>query len=299
MKDIIYEFLDYITEEKKYSEHTEVNYEIDLFKYEEYLKNNNFNYLQVKYKDISEFIIYLKKSGYKETSINRIISSLKSFYNFLEKNNYISSNPFSLINSLKTEKRLPNYFKYNEFNQMINTLDDSPLGIRNRLILELLFATGLRVFELVNIKLNDINFTSQEIKVIGKGNKERYVFYGSYARDSISNYLNNSRNILLIDKISDYLFINNNGGNLTDRGVRLIIENIVKKASIDSKVSPHTFRHTFATIMLNEGCDIRTVQELLGHSSLSTTGIYTHLTSDEVRKAYLDAHPHAKSSGKY
>ncbi len=294
MKDIIYEFLDYILNEKNYSDYTETNYEIDLFKYEEYLNNNKLNYLKVKYKDISEFIIYLKKSGYKSTSINRTLSALKSFYSFLEKNKKITTNPFHLINSLKTEKRLPNYFKYDEFESMINILEDKPLDIRNRLILEMLLATGIRVSELSNIKISDINYTDHEIKVLGKGNKERIVYYGEYCSDSLNNYLNKSRNILLNGKDSEYLFINNNGGQLTDRGIRLIVDNIVKKACIKSKVSPHTFRHTFATIMLNEGCDIKSVQELLGHSSLSTTGIYTHLTNEEVRREYLKAHPHGK-----
>ena len=294
MKDIIYEFLDYILLERKYSDFTETSYELDLFKYEEYLNDHKINYLKVNYNNISDFIIYLKKSGYKSTSINRMLSTLRSFYKYLEKNKKIINNPFSMVSSLKTEKRLPNYFKYDEFNKMIDTLDGSPLDIRNRLILEMLLATGLRVSELTNIKINDIDYLNQEIKVMGKGSKERIVYYGSYAADSLDKYINESRNILLNGKESQYLFINNNGGNLTTRGIRLIIDNIVKKACINSKVSPHTFRHTFATMMLNEGCDIKSVQELLGHSSLSTTGIYTHLTNEEVRRAYLNAHPRAK-----
>ena len=294
MKDIIYEFLDYILLERKYSDFTETSYELDLFKYEEYLNDHKINYLKVNYNNISDFIIYLKKSGYKSTSINRMLSTLRSFYKYLEKNKKIINNPFSMVSSLKTEKRLPNYFKYDEFNKMIDTLDDSPLDIRNRLILEMLLATGLRVSELANIKINDIDYLNQEIKVMGKGSKERIVYYGSYAADSLDKYINESRNILLNGKESQYLFINNNGGNLTTRGIRLIIDNIVKKACINSKVSPHTFRHTFATMMLNEGCDIKSVQELLGHSSLSTTGIYTHLTNEEVRRVYLNAHPRAK-----
>ena len=293
MKDIIYEFLDYIKLEKRYSDNTEINYEIDLFKYKEYLEINKLNYLKIKYKNISEFLIYLKKSGYKSTTINRIISSLKSFYNFLENNHYINNNPFNLVSSIKTEKRLPNYFKYDEFIAMIDSIDDNPLGIRNKLILELLFATGMRVSEIANIKLKDIDTVNKEIKVLGKGNKERIVYFGSYSEEALENYLENSRNILLNGKNSEYLLVNNNGGNLTVRGIRLIIDNIVKKACIKSKVSPHTFRHTFATIMLNEGCNIKSVQEFLGHASLSTTGIYTHLTNEEVRREYLKAHPRA------
>lgn len=293
MKEIIYEYLDYISIEKKYSNYTEVNYEIDLFKYEEFLKQKKLNYQKVKYKDISEFIIYLKKAGYKSSTINRILSSLRSFYSFVEKR-YQINNPFPLVNSVKTEKRLPNYFKYNEFITMIEVLDDTPLDIRNRLILEMLLATGCRVSELSNIKLNDINGEAKEIKVRGKGNKERIVYYGSYCEDALNNYLNNSRDILLNGLSSEYLFINNSSHKLTDRGIRLIVDNIVKKSCVKSKISPHTFRHTFATMMLNEGCNIKSVQELLGHASLSTTGIYTHLTNEEVRREYLKAHPRAR-----
>lgn len=294
MKDTINEFLDYISYEKKYSDKTELNYEIDLYRFDEYLKMNHKNYLKIKYEDVSNFIITLQKSGYKSTSINRTISTLRSFYTYLEKEKIISSNPFNLISNLKTDKRLPNYFKYNEYLEMINTLSDSPLDIRNRLILELLLATGMRVSELSNIKMDTIDFNNNEIKVHGKGNKERIVFYGSYAKDALDNYLYNSRNILLNGKESVFLLVNNNGTPLTSRGIRLIIENIVKKASIHSKITPHTFRHTFATMLLNEGCNIKSVQELLGHASLNTTGIYTHLTNEEVRKVYLNAHPRAK-----
>lgn len=294
MKDTINEFLDYISYEKKYSDNTELNYEIDLYRFDEYLKMNHKNYLKIKYEDVSNFIITLQKSGYKRTSINRTISTLRSFYTYLEKEKIISSNPFNLISNLKTDKRLPNYFKYNEYLEMINTLSDSPLDIRNRLILELLLATGMRVSELSNIKMDTIDFNNNEIKVHGKGNKERIVFYGSYAKDALDNYLYNSRNILLNGKESVFLLVNNNGTPLTSRGIRLIIENIVKKASIHSKITPHTFRHTFATMLLNEGCNIKSVQELLGHASLGTTGIYTHLTNEEVRKVYLNAHPRAK-----
>ncbi len=294
MKEIIYEFLDYITVEKNYSDYTETNYELDLYKFEEYLNRNKINYLKVKYKDISNFLIFLKESKYKSTSINRILSTLRSFYTFLEKNHKIGSNPFKLVSSVKTEKRLPNYFKYNEFITMLDTITNDPLGIRNRLILEMLLATGMRVSELSNLKIDDIDMSNKEIKVFGKGSKERVVYYGSYCEDSLNNYLTNSRNILLNGKSSEYLLINNNGGKLTDRGIRLIIDNIVKKSCIKSKVSPHTFRHTFASMMLNEGCNIKSVQELLGHASLSTTGIYTHLTNEEVRREYLKAHPHGK-----
>lgn len=292
-KEIIYEFLDYISYEKKYSDYTEKNYELDLFKYFEYLDKNNLNYLTVKYKDVSNFTLFLAKQNYKSTTINRIDSSIRSFYNYLELEEKINGNPFKAASNLKVPKRLPNYFKYDEYLTMISVIDKDDYEYRNRLILEMLFATGLRVSELSNIKTKDIDFSEREIKIMGKGSKERFVFYNKECANVLDSYLKECRSKLLNGKDSEYLFINHLGDKLTDRGIRLIIDKIVKKSCIKSKVSPHTFRHTFATMLLNEGCNIKSVQELLGHSSLGTTGIYTHLTNDEVRLAYMKAHPRA------
>ena len=292
-KEIIYEFLDYISYEKKYSDYTEKNYELDLFKYFEYLDKNNLNYLTVKYKDVFNFTLFLAKQNYKSTTINRIDSSIRSFYNYLELEEKINGNPFKAASNLKVPKRLPNYFKYDEYLTMISVIDKDDYEYRNRLILEMLFATGLRVSELSNIKIKDIDFSEREIKIMGKGSKERFVFYNKECATVLDSYLKECRSKLLNGKDSEYLFINHLGDNLTDRGIRLIIDKIVKKSCIKSKVSPHTFRHTFATMLLNEGCNIKSVQELLGHSSLGTTGIYTHLTNDEVRLAYMKAHPRA------
>lgn len=292
-KEIIYEFLDYISYEKKYSDNTEKNYELDLFKYFEYLDKNNLNYLTVKYKDVSNFTLFLAKQNYKSTTINRIDSSIRSFYNYLELEEKINGNPFKAASNLKVPKRLPNYFKDDEYLTMISVIDKDDYEYRNRLILEMLFATGLRVSELSNIKIKDIDFSEREIKIMGKGSKERFVFYNKECAIVLDSYLKECRSKLLNGKDSEYLFINHLGDKLTDRGIRLIIDKIVKKSCIKSKVSPHTFRHTFATMLLNEGCNIKSVQELLGHSSLGTTGIYTHLTNDEVRLAYMKAHPRA------
>ena len=292
-KEIIYEFLDYISYEKKYSDYTEKNYELDLFKYFEYLDKNKLNYLTVKYKDVSNFTLFLAKQNYKSTTINRIDSSIRSFYNYLELEEKINGNPFKAASNLKVPKRLPNYFKYDEYLTMISVIDKDDYEYRNRLILEMLFATGLRVSELSNIKIKNIDFSEREIKIMGKGSKERFVFYNKECAIVLDSYLKECRSKLLNSKDSEYLFINHLGDKLTDRGIRLIIDKIVKKSCIKSKVSPHTFRHTFATMLLNEGCNIKSVQELLGHSSLGTTGIYTHLTNDEVRLAYMKAHPRA------
>lgn len=295
MKDNINKFLDYIAYERKYSDKTVKSYENDLFKLEKFLSKRGLNYLHLKYEDVSEFLIFLQKSGYKSGSINRMISGTRSFYNYLMLLDVTDDNPFMLVSNLKREKMLPTYFTYNDFEKMLDsvTLNDV-LSVRNRLILELLLATGTRVSELANIKISDIDFKNNEIKIFGKGSKERVVFFGNHAREKMYYYLKDARPKLLDGKFSEFLFINDKGGKLTDRGVRFIIDNIMKKCQLKVKVTPHVFRHTFATMLLNEGCDVRSVQELLGHENLSTTSIYTHLTNETIRKTYLNAHPHGK-----
>ena len=295
MTEHIRNFIDYIRTERNYSDHTETNYLIDLEAYELYLKNRKLNYKEIKYKDITEYIKYLKeKQNLKTTSINRHLSSLRSFYNYLIKENIINNNPFKLVSGPKKEKKLPNYMKYSEFETLVSFCDETPLGIRNRALIELLFATGARISELINLKVNDLDLTKREVKVLGKGNKERICYFNSYSETFLKLYLEESRPILLKNKKSDYLFINHIGGNLTDRGVRTILDNLIKKACLNTKITPHTFRHTFATMLLNEGCDLKSVQELLGHVNLSTTSIYTHITNDRIKDIYLHSHPRSK-----
>ena len=287
MKD---EFLDYLQNIKKYSDNTIINYEIDIDRYINYLKLNKIDIFKVKYKDVLDYISYLKKN-HKSSSINRSISSIRTYYNYLIKNNYCDSNPFKIVNGMKKEKKLPEYFKYNEYIELLNSIDVSNnLGIRNRCIFEVLLCTGSRCNELVNIKLDDIDLKSREIKILGKGNKERIVYLGSYAVDSIEKYLS-IRKEILGKKDNNYLFINHLGNKLTTRGVRDIIDKILLKSSVNLKITPHTFRHSFATMLLNEGCDLKSVQELLGHVSLSTTSIYTHVSNEELKRVYLHTNP--------
>ena len=196
------------------------------------------------------------------------------FYKYLINNKVIDSNPFSLVSLPKKERHLPRFFYYNELEEMFQVPKlNTALGQRDRLLLEMLYATGVRVSELVNIKVSDIN--GEEIKVLGKGNKERIVEFGDYAESILELYLNEGYKSLNVKK-SEYLFLNNRGGKLTTRGVRYILDNIINKTTIDKKISPHMLRHTFATHLLNEGCDLLTVQELLGHESLTATSIYTY-----------------------
>lgn len=286
MKD---KFLDYLQNIKKYSDNTIINYEIDIDRYEKFLKKNNKKINNIKYKDVLDFISYIK-DNHKSTSINRCLSSLRSYYNYLLKENEVNTNPFKLVNSMKKEKKLPEYFKYNEYVELVNSIDiNSNLGIRNRCIFEVLLCTGCRCSELVNIKLCDIDLDNREIKVLGKGNKERIVYLGSYAIDSLNMYL--SVRDELSKKDNKYLFVNHLGNKLTTRGIRDIIDKILLKSSLNLKITPHTFRHSFATMLLNEGCDLKSVQELLGHVSLSTTSIYTHVSNEELKRVYLHTNP--------
>lgn len=295
MKKYIEEFLKYLKYEKNYSENTIINYDVDLKEYEEFLNKTNKNILNVNFKDIRLYLEKLNSDSLSSSSISRKISSLKSFYNYLVFKHFISSSPMDLVTYPKKGVRLPKFIEYKELEELFQIPDlYTNLGIRNLLILELLYASGMRVSELVNVKINDIDMTRREIKVLGKGSYERIVYFGEYAKDALEHYLESSRIELLKGKKSDYLFINKNGTRLTDRGVRLIIDELFKKASIKTKISPHTLRHTFATHLLNEGADLKVVQELLGHKNLQTTEVYTHISNERLRSVYYKTHPRSK-----
>lgn len=286
------EYMHYLTYEKNYSEATVSSYEEDLLEYFDFLKGKDIDILKVKYKDISSYLENLNQKKNKATTLSRKISSLRSFYRFLVGNDYLTNNPFTLIKTPKKEKRLPRFFYYNELEELLNVPDiTTPLGQRNKTLLEVLYASGVRVSELVNIKLDDIN--NEEIKIFGKGSKERITRIGDYAKESLDLYLSDGYKELNKEN-SPYLFLNNNGKKLTTRGVRYILDKIIAKTSINKKISPHMLRHSFATHLLNEGCDILSVQELLGHESLSSTSIYTHVTTDRLKEVYYKTHPRAR-----
>lgn len=295
MDSLIEQYIDYIRIQRNYSNNTEINYLIDLDNFSDYLNKKKIKYSNITYKDISVYTKYLKEEkGLEPSSINRHLSSIRSFYNYLINKDIVKTNPFKLASGPKKALKLPNYMKYSEFETMVASCDSTNLGVRNRALLELLLATGARIGELIKIKVKDIDFVSKEIKVLGKGNKERLCYFNQHAEESLKAYINDSRNNLLKNKTSEYLFINHIGTPLTTRGVRTIIDNIIKKSSLNTKITPHTFRHTFATMLLNEGCDLKSVQELLGHVNLSTTSIYTHVTSDRIKDIYLHTHPRSK-----
>lgn len=288
------EYLKYLRYQKNYSPKTLDSYEKDIVEFLDYLNKENLKVLNVEYNDIRGFLVFLQEKKNKNVTVSRKISSLRSFYKYLFNHSYVKNNPFSLVVLPKKEARLPKFFYYNELEELLEVPDrNTPLGIRNRLILELLYASGVRVSELVSLKVKDIDFAQCEFVVLGKGSKERVCHFGECAKVTLEQYLQEAYPILNKKKL-DFLFLNEHGGQLTDRGVRFILDNIITKTSIHKNISPHMLRHSFATHLLNEGCDILSVQELLGHESLSTTAIYTHVTNDRLKDVYYRTHPRAK-----
>ena len=289
-------YLEYLEYERHYSRYTIDNYEKDIEEFLDYLDKESVNYLKLEYSDIRLYLMYLKEEKHeRSTSISRKLSALRSYYNYLCNNNKLKTNLFNLMSSPKKEKNLPRYFEYNELEELFNVPDiKTPLGQRDRLILEIMYATGIRVGELVKIKLKDINRSERTILIHGKGSKERIVNYGEYASDILDMYLRDGYRKL--NKFnSDYLILNNQGRVITERGVRYILTNILKAASIHHNISPHICRHSLATHLLNEGCDILSVKELLGHESISSTQIYTHITNDKLKEVYLHSFPRTKN----
>ena len=262
--------------------------------FKEYLNKTSANYLKVDYDFIKGYLMELYDRKLSRNSVARKLSSLRSFYKYLFNNNLINTNPFKYVSTPKKEKRLPKYLGVEELEIIFEIPNiNTPLGQRDRLILEILYATGIRVSELVNIKVSDIDFYKREIVILGKGNKERIDPFGDYCADIINMFLGDGRRKILEKHHTtcEYLIVNEHGRKITTRGVEKIIDNIVKKASLKKHVSPHMIRHSFATHLLNEGCDIRTVQELLGHESLESTQIYTHVSNERLRSVYLKCHP--------
>ena len=285
---IIDDYLEFLKYQKNYS------YETDIMEYFNYINSEGLNYKDIEYSDIRFYLMYLKEKKDNNASIDRKLSALRGFYKYLVNENILHNNVFSLVNGPKKSKKLPRYFDYNELEEMFLIPDiNTSLGQRDLLLLEMLYATGCRVGELVSIKVKDIDFNRRNILIVGKGNKERYLNYGEYCEDILNKYLIDGY-ISLNKNNSDYLFLNNNGGVLTERGVRFILDKIIKQTGINKNISPHMIRHSFATHLLNEGCDLLTVQKLLGHESIKATQIYTHVTTDRLKEVYFHSFPRAK-----
>lgn len=293
MKNDIKKYLDYLKYERNFSNNTIIGYSNHLELFEAFFKEKNITNLNnIDYTQIRNYLNYLYEKNYNTKSICNHLSSLRSFFKYLHNENIIKNNPMTLIENPKLEKKLPKYLYYEDIEKILNVPDlNTNIGIRDALILEMLYVTGIRVSELVNIKISDIDYGNNKIKITGKGNKQRIVMYGKRCHELLNKYLN-IRNVFLKDN-NDYLFLGIKGKKINDRVIRNIINDISVKAGVNLKISPHTFRHTFATHMLNEGADLRSVQELLGHENLSTTTIYTHVTNERLRSVYLHTHPRA------
>jgi integrase/recombinase XerC len=244
---------------------------------------------------LRDYMAYLVEEGIVKASIARKLSAIRSFYRYMVREKILEANPIEKTSSPKLDKRLPSFLTIDEVVRLLNTPDLSkPHGQRDRALLELLYASGLRVSELVHLDIGEINLGTGEIRVWGKGSKERMVLMGKPAAEAVSNYLAQGRPRLLGEKKTNALFINRYGQRLPERRVQKMLEEYAKQAGIEKRVHPHILRHTFATHLLDGGADLRVVQELLGHAQLSSTQIYTHVTRSRARKVYLSAHPLAK-----
>lgn len=297
--DLQKKFLEYLFVEKNYSELTISCYAKDIILFRDFLQNKysrGFQWQQISVLDIRSYLTFLNQEHYAKRTIARRISSLRSFYKYLVRENYLEYNPFLKISTPKLDKKLPGFLEETEINELLSLPAQNLLGLRDQAVLELLYATGCRVSELVNLTLENIDIANRYVLLHGKGNKDRIVPLGKISCDALLRYYNNSRNIILSKYAvneHNYVFVNSRGGILTDRSVRRILEKYINQLALHKNVSPHTIRHTFATHLLDHGADLRAVQELLGHVNLSTTQIYTHVTAERISEVYRHNHPRA------
>jgi len=286
MQRYIDKFLRYLEIEKNYSAHTLLNYRLDLDDFAKFLSGASVE--QTDYLSLRKYLAALKEHNLSSRSINRKISCLRSFFKFLTREGYLKTNPVLSLSSPKQEKHLPAFLTEEEIVKLI----EAPQGkdeksLRDRAILETFYSTGMRISELVALSLDDVDFIAAVVKAKGKGKKERLLPIGEKALGAIKNYINQRK------KKSDAVFLNKSNKRISDRGVRNIVSKYIHLASLRQGISPHTLRHSFATHLLNRGADLRSVQELLGHANLSTTQIYTHLTTEKLKSVYDKAHPRA------
>jgi len=287
-------FIDYLRVEKGLSNNSIISYSHDLKKYGQYLEDKGLVVSsKITRRDITDFLFSLRKEV-SPTSISRVLSTIRSFHRFLLREKISSSDPSELIEAPKVEKKLPNFLTFDEVIRILKVSNlKTRYGIRERAILELMYATGLRVSELAALKISDINLEVGFIKCKGKGSKERIVPLGGVAKKFLEKYLSGIRDLFLKEKISFFLFVRQGGKTLSRQSVWKIIKKVVEKAQIKKKVSPHTLRHSFATHLLERGADLRSIQEMLGHASITTTQIYTHINQVRLKEIHRKFHPRA------
>jgi len=288
-----FKFKDYLALEKKYSEHTVKSYLSDIENFELFLKNFSRDLLQVNNKDVRNWIVELSEKNFSERSINRKIAALKSFYKFLRKTHSIDVDPTQNISGLKIKKKISVPFSQAEMEHLFDEIpfNDDFQGIRDRCILDLFYSTGIRRAELINLKETDIDFHKKELKVLGKRNKERLIPLLSQTISNLETYKNSKKQYFFDKKIDSYFFLTDKGKKMYEMLVYRTINSYLSRVSIKLKKSPHMLRHTFATHLLNKGADLNSIKELLGHSSLAATQVYTHSSIQELKNIYKKAHP--------
>jgi len=295
MENEISRFIAYLQIEKGSSPHTTDNYAKDLQQFRAFMAREQLNDLRtITYINVRTFLAELQQQDYAKRSVSRKLSALRSFFNFLVREEMLETSPFHFVRTPKLDKKLPKFLYVEEMEELLGLPDPhTEYGRRDRAILETLYASGMRVSELVGLNLASLDLGIGVALVFGKGAKERYVPLGEHAVEALKQYMDHARTKLLGDPSNPALFINSKGTRLSDRSVRRIMDQYVNQLSKSRKISPHTIRHSFATHMLEAGADLRTVQELLGHVNLSTTQIYTHITKDHLQTIYNRAHPRA------
>lgn len=290
-------FYNYLAVEKNSSELTIANYRRDINHFISYLDQrypNGCQWHQIGQLDIRAYLTVLNEEKYARRTIARHISALRSFYKYLLRENLVDFSPLTKVRSPKLDKPLPVFLDEMEISELLQLPDDKPLGRRDAAIMELLYATGCRVSELVGLTMERLDLSNRFVLLLGKGNKERIVPLGDICCRVVQNYYIYRRQMMLKYKEEhEYVFVNSRGGVLTDRSVRRILDKYISQLAIRKNVSPHTIRHTFATHLLEHGADLRAVQELLGHANLSTTQIYTHVTTERIAAVYRKNHPRA------
>jgi len=293
MQDLIEIFLNYLSVEKGVSSNTIESYKNDLIFYQNYLKEKGIDsFLKVNRQDISDFMLKQKEKNLSASSIYRRLSCLKTFYRFLLREKIISSDPTEAMQSPKLWKKVPDTLNIEEIEKIIAQPNiRTKIGIRDKAILDMMYATGMRVSEVVNLKLEQLNLEMGFLRCIGKGNKERIIPLGKYACNAIKRYIQESRNLLLGKKQSEYLFLNRRGYPISRQGLWKIIKKYARMAGIKKPVRPHIIRHSFATHLLERGADLRSVQEMLGHSDIATTQVYTHINKDYLKMIHKKFHP--------
>ncbi len=297
-KQYLNDFKLYIEVERNFSKHTVKAYNSDVLSFLIWLEERSIE--EVSYKTIREYLLFIQKFNYSKTTTARKIASIRTFYRYLYRERIVESNPASAVHSPKRGKNLPKFLTEQEIEQILNNMRiETPAGYRNRAIIELLYATGMRISELSGLNFGDLNLENNEIRVLGKGQKERIVLVSNRAKDFLNNYIKMARAMIAKDiKLPEVtentpVFINKTGYRLQPQTVRNAINDVVEKIQLPKEVTPHVFRHSFATKLLENGADLRVVQELLGHASISNTQIYTHVSTERLKTAYNSAHPRA------